>query len=286
MSLDFEYDDYEYLWQLGVEDGSTNEFNQELGGSFPPPGSPTTRDDDYYFAGFYSTVGIVSADETITDPVDQSNASADPVGMERSVTSGAPESRIHFMLNGGQAAPSNEYRFEMTLLGGGWWNAATSANGGYGIHDVEITFNGVSIFNEIGIIANTDVRKHFTAESVNAVTGENVIEIVRTGGDSDPANPGVSNGWIQFDYFSLESRASTASPLGFQISSFTHNSSAGSTSVTFPSSPGQTFRIETSLNLDDWNEIESSLPAHSTEPETTYSLNQPGAKSFIRVIRN
>ena len=286
VSLDFEYDDYEFLWQLGVEDDSTGEFNQELAGSSPPPGSATVRDDDYYFAGFYPTVGIVAADETVTDPVDQSNASGNPVGMERSVTSGAPESRIHFMLNGGQATPSNEYRFEMTLMAGGWWNAATSANGGYGIHDVEITFNGVSIYNGTEIRANTDVREHFTAESVNAVTGENVIEIVRTGGDSDPANPGVSNGWIQFDYFSLESRTSTASPLGFQISAFSHNASGGGTSVTFPSAPGQTFRIETSLDLDDWTEVESSLPANATGSETTYSLNQPGAKSFIRVIRN
>ncbi|YCM43550.1 hypothetical protein V2O64_19775 [Verrucomicrobiaceae bacterium 227] len=280
VSLDFEYDDYDLLWLLGVKNDSNSDFNQEVGGSNPPPGSPTARDDDYYFAGFYATVGVVAEDEIVIDPVDQSGSSANPVGMERAVTHSDPQSRIHFTLNAGQATASNEYRFDMKLVAGG------SAAGGFGTHDIDIFFNGVPIYSEVDITNATPVREHFTAESVNAVVGENVIEVVRTGGANDPANPGVSNGWIQFDFFSLESRASTASPLGFQISSFSHDATAGRSTMTFPSSPGQTFKIETSLDLDSWTEVEAMLPAHGTESETSYHLNQAQAKAFVRVTRN
>lgn len=284
--VDFEYDDYSSLWQLGVNDNTPAEFNQELAGSFPAPGSADARDDDYYFAGIYpDTVGIVAEDETITDPVDQQNTSPDPKGMERAVTSGAPETRIHFVLDASQAVSTNEFRFQTFLMGGGWWNPDIGGSGGFGSHDVDILFNGVPIFSQTAIITPTPVREHFSAGSVNAVEGENVVEVVRVGGASNPADPGGNTGWIQFDYFSLESRGSTDPAIGFQISDISYDSETGMTSVTFPSSPGQTFKVETSTNLFDWTIFDESYPADSAEAETTVELSL-GTKAFVQVTRN
>ncbi|MGJ8695767.1 MAG: hypothetical protein ACSHYF_05575 [Verrucomicrobiaceae bacterium] len=286
--IDFEYDDYTTLWVLGFEDDSTAELNQELNGIFDAPGSATSRDDDYYFAGIYpAPIGVVATDETLTDPVDQNNTSANPVGMERAITAGAPNSRIHFNLTASEARGTNEYRFQTTLMGGGWWNGDLGVSGaGFGTHDVDILFNGQPIFSEVDIQTVTDVRKHFTASSVNAVAGENVVEIIRRGGASNPANPEVSNGWIQWDYFSLESRESTASPLGFQITDYSHDSDTQMSTVTFPSSTGETFKIEVSADLSNWIELEDFYLAEVGESSTSYSYSAPDENGFVRVTRN
>ncbi|MGJ8695763.1 MAG: PEP-CTERM sorting domain-containing protein [Verrucomicrobiaceae bacterium] len=192
------------VFQLGTVDNSQAEFSQELGTGAPAPGSPNTRDDDYYFAGTYpSPIGVVAVDELIGDPVDSSNASADPKGYERAVTHSNPNNRIHFNMDSADAAASTQLNLQIPLRDGGFWDGA--ANGGWGTHDVAITFNGVSVWSMTGITADVLVDETFSAGSVSASTGENIIEIIRTGGDNFNGSATVSNGWIQTDAVTLTS---------------------------------------------------------------------------------
>lgn len=288
ISIDFEYDDYSTLWLLGVADQSVGEFNQELGGEFPAPGSATMRDDDYYFSGVYpDPIGELAEDELITDPVDQSNQSGNPIGMERSVTSGAPRTRIHFNLNTSDTTSNIDYRFQTRLQSGGWWNPNTQGNGGFGVHDVDITFNGATIYSETGITGARDIDQKFSATDVNAVSGENIVEIIRTGGASNPAAPDGNSGWIQFDFFSLEARSAGLAPI-FGITDIKYNENTDLVTIKFPSRPGETFMIESTEQLDAefWLEQAETLSAHPTDTETTFTFSSTTPKLFVRTRRN
>lgn len=192
------------LWHLGQNDGNAEDFTQELGGSPPEPGSPTMRDDDYYFAGTYpAPIGTLTSDETTSDPIDSSNQSANPVGFERAVTSGSTNNRIHFNLSPSEADPAASYQFTMNLFGGGYWNG--SGNGGWGTHDVQVFFNDTLINTSNGITADFSISETLNPVDVAAVAGPNKIEIVRSGGvNPTDADPNAVNGWIQMDNIVLE----------------------------------------------------------------------------------
>jgi hypothetical protein len=174
------------LFTLGIDDGTQAEFSQE-NGTQPGPGSATVFDDDYYFAGTYG-VGVVQADEDLKN-------------FDRAIANNDPTNRIHFNTPAGITG-SDEFTLTVDLIAGGWWDAAAGAGGaGFGTHDVSIAFNGVNILNQTGIEGDSLLELDFTAASVNAVAGENVIEITRTGGDSK--GDGGDAGWIQFDQITL-----------------------------------------------------------------------------------
>ena len=174
------------LFTLGIDDDSQGEFSQENGPQ-AGPGSATVFDDDYYFAGTYG-VGVVQADEGLKN-------------FDRAIANNDPTNRIHFNLV--ELAGAQDLTLTVDLIAGGWWDAAAGASGGdYGTHDVSINFNGIQINNSVGIVANTLLELNFTSASVNAVAGENVIEITRAGGDSK--GDGGNAGWIQFDQVTLD----------------------------------------------------------------------------------
>ena len=55
---------FELLWALGGVDDNPDEFGDSIWGTSPAPGSPSTRDDDFYFAGSYpAPVGTVATSE-------------------------------------------------------------------------------------------------------------------------------------------------------------------------------------------------------------------------------
>ena len=172
------------LFTLGIDDGTQAEFSQENGPQ-AGPGSATVRDDDYYFAGTYG-VGVVEADEALAN-------------FDRAIAVNDPTNRIHFNL----VAGAQDLTLTVDLIAAGWWDAAAGAAGaGTGTHDVSINFNGVNIHAQTGIVGDTLLELDFTSASVNAVAGENVIEITRTGGDSK--GDGSNSGWIQFDHITLD----------------------------------------------------------------------------------
>ena len=174
------------LFTLGIDDGTQAEFSQENGPQ-AGPGSATVFDDDYYFAGTYG-VGVVQADEDLKN-------------FDRAIANNDPSNRIHFNL----AAGAQDLTLTVDLIAAGWWDAATAAAGaGAGTHDVSIDFNGVNIHAQTGIVGDTLLELDFSSASVNAVAGENVIAITRTGGDSK--GDGGNAGWIQFDQVTLDGR--------------------------------------------------------------------------------
>ncbi len=173
-----------YIFTLGNDDGSQGEFSQENGPQ-AGPGAADVRDDDYYFAGTYA-IGTVVADE-------------DWKNFDRAIANNDPTNRLHF--NG--IAGNTDLTLTVDLIAAGWWDGAAGAAGaGTGTHDVSIDFNGVNILRQTGIVGNTLLELDFTSASVNAVAGENIIEITRTGGDSK--GDGGNAGWIQFDHISLD----------------------------------------------------------------------------------
>ncbi|MFP6872782.1 MAG: PEP-CTERM sorting domain-containing protein [Verrucomicrobiales bacterium] len=180
------------IFTLGVDDGSQAEFSQENGPQ-AGPGSADVFDDDYYFAGSYG-IGVVAVDENWKN-------------FDRAIANNDPTNRLHFNL----AAGAQDLTLVVDLYAGGWWDAAAGAGGGsYGTHDVSINFNGVNILNSVGLVADTLLELDFTSASVNAVAGENVIEITRTGGDSK--GDGGNAGWIQFDHITLDGTPGTVIP--------------------------------------------------------------------------
>jgi hypothetical protein len=195
---------YVQIWQIGIDDSSTAEFHQENFTTNPPPGSPNALDDDYYKAGIYpAPVGIVSTDEDTVN------------FMERALTGnavGAPGSgdlsdRFHFNLAPADVVPTTMIRFTVDLFALGLWDASDQAEGPQPTtHDLRVDFNGVTIGTQLGVAAPITWVLDTTAGAVNATTGENIIEVTRTGGSvgDDPVNNG---GWIQYDYLRLESQA-------------------------------------------------------------------------------
>ena len=176
------------LFTLGIDDDTQAEFSQENGPQ-AGPGSATVFDDDYYFAGTYG-VGVVQADEDLKN-------------FDRAIANNDPTNRIHFNLV--ELAGAQDLTLTVDLIAAGWWDAAAAdAGAGTGTHDVSIDFNGVNIHAQTGIVGDTLLKLDFSSASVNAVAGENVIEITRTGGDSK--GDGGNAGWIQFDQVTLDGR--------------------------------------------------------------------------------
>ncbi|MFP6873574.1 MAG: hypothetical protein VCA55_08685, partial [Verrucomicrobiales bacterium] len=196
------------IFTLGIDDGSQAEFSQENGPQ-AAPGAADVFDDDYYFAGTYA-IGTVVADENWKN-------------FDRAIANNDPTNRLHFNL--AEANITNqELTLTVDLYAGGWWDAVAGAGGGtYGTHDVSINFNGNNILTQSGIVADTLSVLTFSPVSVNAVAGENIIEITRTGGDSK--GDGGNAGWIQFDYIALDSNPAAEPSI---IQTFTSNKEVAS----------------------------------------------------------
>ena len=273
VSFTVEYNGYSVLWSLGVDDNTQAEFSQENFNSNALPGAADVKDDDYYFAGTYADIGEVLEDEDSS------------LNFERAVTNGDPNNRIHFMLSPEQASPSSEIRISMDLINGGGWDAPAGQGGaGFGIHDVAVKFNGEEVMSSEGIEKDTFLSATFNAAEVGAEIGENTIEITRTGGDSK--GDGTDYGWIQFDYILAE--IDSIGPRIFEINEYEYDADGKFLSITFPSSPGQSFLVEVSNDMQTWFEYDDSVEAAEEGSSTTYEvefLGDEGDAFFVRASR-
>lgn len=184
------------IWQVGFDDGSQADFVQEDGGTNPAPGNPSGRDDDYYFAGNYG-IGNVAVNESWSV-------------MERALTGAAAgggdsQDRWHFNLSPSQIGVDTTLRVTFDLFALGYWDAS-DANSGTGspmLHDLNVTFNNFPVGSMANIGGDTNWVLTFNAAAVGATTGENILQINRTGGlNGDAAD---NTGWIQYDYVRMES---------------------------------------------------------------------------------
>ena len=175
---------FDPVWQLGNDDGDTAPFSSESYGSNTAPGSAAVKDDDYYFAGTYAApTGTLAANEAVAN-------------FERAMTVGDPRKRIHFPLTAAQASTASRLRVTIDLFGGGGWIDGVGAVAGFQSHNVSVKFNGVLLGVKNAIQYDTTLVFTVPAASVNAVTGDNVLLVERTGGSA--------NAYLQFDYLKLE----------------------------------------------------------------------------------
>ncbi len=168
---------------------------------------PRTSDDDYYFAGVYTTavdggtytpVGVVAADE---------------LGAERAFADVDNSSRFHFNLTTVDPADLFSVSFEAYNLHG---------QGGTEHYGVEVYFNNVLVAAEVdvnpGNINTVITTPQFTLDSVNAQLGPGFDNYVELRGINYNASGGGN--WMGHNYVALNAVSSIPPPT---IDTFTAN---------------------------------------------------------------
>jgi uncharacterized protein (DUF1800 family) len=168
---------FDTIWQLGTDDNATAPFTVEVNGPNNPPGSATVKDDDYHFP---------------TEPIGN---------FERTISQGDPRKRVHFALTAAQASSASRLKITVDLFGGGAWTGQSVP--GFSNHNVAITLNGQPVGGGNNLTWNTTLVFTVAASAVNAVSGNNTLQIERTGGGT--------GGYIQFDYLKFEADADALS---------------------------------------------------------------------------
>ncbi len=184
-------------WPVGDGGGTNATFVQESGTSNPPPGNPmneeldTDADDDYYFAGAYTTVipgnghyvpaGLVFVNEE---------------AVSRGFSGTDNDLRYHFNL------PANLNSNDLLSVSFDALNLDAGSDPRYG---VEVYFNGVLVQTQVVIrpaqLGQTITTPRFTAGSVNAQVGPGFDNIVWLKGINYNASGGGD--YMGLDYVSL-----------------------------------------------------------------------------------
>jgi hypothetical protein len=255
---------YSLVWELGYEDNNQAEFSQESFSENPPPGSPTTKDNDYYFAGQYpAPIGIVTTDESWKN-------------FERALTGSELDSRIHFNLTAAQAAPDKELLITFKMF---------SFNNDPTCCDAGPTATVWAKWNDTEVLAPIDVTDPTTLNigplatgAMGAVPGDNRLTISRSAD---------GNAWIQFDYIKLEVKPKDSAG-GLRITQSGWD--AFGFTILWNSVPGRTYQVQTSTDLKTWTTLVASYPdGGATDVLTSYTdtaakLSEP--KRFYRVVDN
>lgn len=194
-------------WPAGVAGGAEASFVQENGGINPLPGSqfsttaPQGADNDYYFAGEYTTIIAGNGDYEPVGIVD-----ADEEAAERAFAAADNDLRYHFNLPT-TVKPTDllSVTFDVLNLHDGQPDTR------YGI---EVWVNGVLVQPEILIRAaqlDTDyTTPQFTVQSVNAGVGPGFDNIVSLRG-INYNNDGGGN-WMGIDYVQLNKSTEVIPP--------------------------------------------------------------------------
>ena len=199
------------VWQVGRDDndwpltgtagGPDANFVQENGAISPLPGSPLSTpvpqgaDNDYYFAGTYTTV--IDGNGVYT-PIGE--VAANENSAERAFAAADNDLRYHFNLPG-TLGPSDLLWITFDPLN--LDDQAINPDPRYG---VEVYFNGVLVGPQVIVRAgqlDTDIATaQFTLASVNAQTGPGADNIVSLRGINYNAEGGGN--WMGVDYVQLD----------------------------------------------------------------------------------
>jgi len=198
-------------WPAGNGGGPNASFVQEAGVN-PLPGNPASpeadaqADDDYYFAGTYTTA-IPSVVEALGpyDPV--GTVLVNEEAAERAFAGSDNEKRYHFNL------PANLLPTDQLLVTFDLNNLDTSGTDPH--YGVEVYFNSVLIQPEI-VIYPADLGRDittapFTLASVNAQVGAGPDNIVTLRGINYSADGGGQ--WMGIDYVNLDPMPAPVFPL-------------------------------------------------------------------------
>ncbi len=193
-------------WPAGDGGGANASFLQENGTINPLPGSPVTNpaegprdaDNDYYFAGVFTTVlsgngayapvGVVAVNEE---------------GAERAFAAADNDLRYHFNL------PGNLNQFDLMSVTFDPMNLHEGADVPDSRYGVEVYFNGVKVQSEILIrpaqLNTSYTTAQFSLASVGAQTGPGFDNIVSLRGVNYNADGGGN--WMGVDYVKLNATA-------------------------------------------------------------------------------
>lgn len=271
-------------WQVGIIDNPQvlpytpfAEFSLENGRNDPAPGQVTRlasdpqfagasnpgADNDFYFAGLYSTPfnRLLS---TLNVPNDEPS-----IAFERALTSTDRTNRVHLVLVPEQITAGSRIRLTIGFPAGGFTGGGPSQPT-FGDHDVAIRFrNGadaaVGVYSQ-RISQKGTVNLEFLTSTVGATAGPNTVEIVRTG----PIATGSTH-WILFDYVLVEAlppaigvsrKSADVARLGSSLVSL---GASDYLTLTYDepeaSLSGVRYRIETSTDLINWSEADVSMVA-------------------------
>jgi hypothetical protein len=187
-------------WPVGNGGGPSTTFVQENGVINPLPGSPTSpevdkqADNDYYFAGIYTSVipGNGTYEPVGEVPVNEEAA-------ERAFAGADNDLRYHFNL------PSNLQPTDQLSVAFDALNLDESTTNPDPRYGIEIYFNGVKVQDQILIrhdqLNITYSTPPFTLAKVNAGVGPGFDNIVSLRGVSYSADGGGS--WMGIDYVQL-----------------------------------------------------------------------------------
>jgi hypothetical protein len=204
-------------WPAGDGGGPNASFVQENGVITPLPGSPTSTegpqgaDNDYYFAGSYTTAisSVTASYGTNYTPVGAVGVNEEAA--ERAFAAADNDLRYHFNL---PAALKGTDQLSVS------WDAlnlddpnAVNTDPRYGI---EVYFNGVLVQTQMVIrpaqLNMTFTTPKFTAASVNAQVGPGFDNIVSLKGINYNAEGGGN--WMGIDYVQLNFAAGVEPPTG------------------------------------------------------------------------
>jgi uncharacterized protein (DUF1800 family) len=171
------YADWAQVWSLGKVDGSPEEFGWQsyAGNAAPTALSPTTHDNDWFFAGVYA-IGTVASNESLEN-------------FESTFDTSDPLTRIHFHLSPAQASATAQLRLNVQAVWGDY-----SGGKDFGAHELQVKLNG-HVIKTFAFSWAQMLTVTFDAAG-KAAAGANVIELSRSGG--------VPNGWFSMDALSLD----------------------------------------------------------------------------------
>ena len=234
---------WEGLFEAGIDNGSHAEFSHEV-----------AADDDYYFAGDYTSVGgpVQAANEVLNDDADTNTPAGrtgnPALGFERAVTEFDPIMNIWFVPPPAWVAPTARIRITADMQ-------SIGASGTPNIHDLEFSVNGRVLRTYPNLTASALLQFETTGLTAGFVTGPNKLAIRRTGG----ALNGVQSlgGFVTFDYVMMEYLASTAPT----ITGVTNDPILGTRTVAWTSAAAKTYRVQKSADAGaTWTDLTGGFP--------------------------
>ncbi|MBP7949439.1 MAG: hypothetical protein KA004_07265 [Verrucomicrobiales bacterium] len=226
------------IFEMGVDNASHAEFSHE-----------SAADDDYYFAGDYTSVGgpVQAADEVLNDDANTDTAAGrtgnPAIGFERAVTEFDPHTNIWFIPNPAQVDPAARHRITVDVLGVG------SAGGGTQSHNLEILLNDKLLRTENSIAGPRLIQFEVTGITSGLAAGPNKLTVRRTGG--------TLAGYVTFDYIMMEHLPGTLPT----INGVTSDPILGTRTVAWTSAVAKTYRVQKSTDAGaTWQDLAAGFP--------------------------
>ena len=221
------------IFEAGVDNASRAEFSHE-----------DAADDDYYFAGNYTSAGGPNQlaneslnDDTNTDTVAGRNGNP-AIGFERTLTELDPILNIWFVPPPAMVTPEASIRITADVL--------TVS----GVNALEFSMNGNVLHTRNSISGPGVVQIEVTGITSSMVSGPNKLTIRRVGT--------TLGGNVVFDYVMLEQLPGTLPA----ISGVTHDSILGTHTVNWTAVPGKTYRVQKSADSGaSWTQLTQGFPA-------------------------